>query len=258
MKFITDVRLRTNNPIEAANQIKKRLQKFKVVKVIPEWYLGDLYVFYNSLIDEIGLPINIGEDYTKKGAQTNERWLEIRYDKSIPDIMAYRHSKNAQPLHTDESYIKDPADIMLFYCINKAIKGGATTFIDGPVLIDYMQENAADLLKKLTTVEVSYKKAEEKRTEKIIDIKEDGLVHFNFNYYCIDSEETEENKKLNTDFFNFLQSYVANSYMAKKVVLNPGEAVLWWDELVLHGRTSYKVEKTNDRFIWKTGFKWKN
>jgi alpha-ketoglutarate-dependent taurine dioxygenase len=257
MEFITDVKLRTNDPVKAAKAVKEVLKNNKVVKVIPEWYLGDLRSFYDVLTDEIGIPINIGEDFKNEGAQTEEKWLEIRYDADIPDLSAYRHSKNAQPLHTDESYIEDPADIMLFYSINKAVKGGATTFIDGPVLIEYMEENAPELLAKLKSTPVRYKKAGEERTEKIIDIKEDGLIHFNFNYYCVDKGETEENRALNKEFFDFLQNYVAHSHMIEQVTLNPGEAVLWWDELVLHGRTSYDVKKTDDRFIWKTGFKWK-
>lgn len=258
MEFITELKLRTNDPMVAAKEVKEALEKYKVIKIIPEWYLGDLRAFYDVLSDHVGEPINIGEDFTKEGAQTHEKWLEIRYDHDIPDMSAYRHSKNAQPLHTDESYINDPADIMLFYSVNKAIKGGATTFIDGPVLLKYMEENNPVLLDKLKNTNVRFKKAEEERTEKIIDIKENGMIHFNYNYYCIDRDESEENKALNKEFFDFLQGYVANSHMIEQVVLNPGEAVLWWDELVLHGRTSYEVVKTNDRFIWKTGLKWKN
>ena len=258
MEFITEIKLRTNDPKLAAKEVKKALREYKVIKIIPEWYLGDLRGFYDVFTDCIGKSINIGEDFTKEGVQTHEKWLEIRYDHDIPDMSAYRHSKNAQPLHTDESYIANPADIMLFYSVNKAIKGGGTTFIDGSVLLKYMEENNAELLERLKLTDVRYRKAGEERTEKIIDIKEDGLIHFNYNYYCVDKDETEENKALNKEFFDFLQNYIANSHMIEQVILNPGEAVLWWDELVLHGRTSYEVIKTNDRFIWKTGLKWKN
>jgi len=198
----------------------------------------------------------VGEDFTNQGAQTGEKWIEIRYDADIPDLAAYRHSKNAQPLHTDESYIANPADFMLFYCINKAEKGGETTFIDSTELVKFMEENVPDLLKKLTTTKVRYKKAGEQRTEYIIGYDDKGEIHFNFNFYCIDPDESDSNKQLNKDFFDFLQNYVVNSHMITGVSLNPGEGVLWWDELVLHGRTSYKASKTNDRFIWKTGMQW--
>lgn len=257
MNFLTSIRLRTNDPKEASKIVLETLKEYKVVKIIPEWHLSDLRYFYDNLVDLIGNPINIGEDFKKGGAQTNEKWLEIRYDADVPDLAAYRHSKNAQPLHTDESYISDPADVMLFYCVNKAEEGGATTFIDGPVLINYMKENFPDLLDRLLNTTVKFRKAEETRESKII-YEKNGQIHFNYNYYCIDPDESEENKTLNKDFFEFLQNYIAYSYMTKQVFLNPGEGVLWWDELVLHGRTSFAAQKTNDRFIWKTGFKWKS
>lgn len=260
MEFITDVKLRTNDPSEAAQVVREALKKYKVIKVIPEWYLGDLRAFYNEFTDHVGEPLNIGEDFRKGGTTTGEKWLEIRYDADVPDMAAYRHSKNAQPLHTDGAYSHDnAADIMIFYCINKAVKGGATTFIDGPVLIEYMEENAPELLERLKNSDkIKYSKAEQYRSEKIIDIQENGEIKFNYNYYCIDPDETEEHKSLNKEFFDFLQTYVAFSHMAEGVTLNPGEAVLWWDDKVLHGRTSYDVKKTNDRFIWKTGFNWKD
>ena len=42
MDFITDIKLRTNDPVQAASIVKDALKKYKVIKVIPEWYLGDL------------------------------------------------------------------------------------------------------------------------------------------------------------------------------------------------------------------------
>lgn len=258
MEFITDLKLRTNDPIEAAKVVKEHLKKYKVIKIVPEWYLGDLRAFYDTLIDNVGEPFSIGEDFTNKEVvATNEKWLEIRYDADIPDMAAYRHSKNAQPLHTDGAYSTPCPDIMIFYSINKAPEGGATTFIDGPVLLDFMKENAPELLDRiLNSDKLHYSKAEKSRKQRIIEIDNKGEITFNFNYYCLDASESDEHKKLNKDFFDFLQLYVAHSHMAQKVVLNPGEAVLWWDDKVLHGRTSYGAKKTNDRFIWKTGFNW--
>lgn len=256
MNFIEQLHLRSNDQIICAPLLKSALEKSKVVKIIPEWHINDLRSFYDGLIDGAGEVITIGEDFKQGGIQTGERWLEIRYDHDIPDLAAYRHSKNAQPLHTDESYIANPADIMVFYCVNKSHQGGATTFVDGPVLIEYLKANHPDLFKRLTTTDVSYKKGGEQRTEKIIDLSNPEIPKFNYNYYCISPDESEENRQLNQDFFNVLQAEVAHSYMAKKVSLAPGEGVAWWDEFVLHGRESFSAEKTNDRSIWKAGLKW--
>lgn len=256
MRYITTVKLRHDDGIAAGHTIRRELQNYKVVKVVPEWHLGNLRSFYDEVTEQIGNCVTIGEDFTKGGAQTGEKWIEIRYDHDIPDLAAYRHSKNAQPLHTDESYISDPADIMFFYCINKAEQGGATTFVDGPQLVNHLRNYDPALLEDLTKNDVTYKKADQSRRRPIISFDSQGIPMFNYNYYCLDRDETDYSKELNRRFFEYLEDQVAHSYMTEAVYLNPGESVAWWDEYVLHGRNAFKAEKTNDRFIWKAGIKW--
>ena len=258
MEFIKEIILDNNSGQVAGKAMHEALKDNKVVKLVPNWHITDLRAFYDQTISQIGEVIEIGEDFTKGGVQTGERWLEIRYDHDIPDLAAYRHSKNAQPLHTDESYIPDPADIMVFYCVNRAPKGGGTTFVNGPELVEYLERNHSSLLAELCTTKVRYEKGGQSRTEKIIDLSNPAKPAFNYNYYCIDKSESQENKSLNERFFKVLQEEVAHSYMAKKVYLAPGEGVAWWDHFVLHGRESFAAFKTNDRFIWKAGIKWKS
>lgn len=256
MHFLKTMKLRHTDGVQAGHLIRKELSNSKVVKIIPEWHISNLRAFYDDVTEQVGKCVMIGEDFTKGGIQTGEKWIEIRYDHDIPDLAAYRHSKNAQPLHTDESYISDPADIMFFYCINKAEFGGATTFIDGPALVEHLRDYDPKLLEDLTRNEVCYKKADEFRRKPIISFDESGIPLFNYNYYCISRDETDFNKDLNKRFFDYLEDQIAYSYMVTEVYLNPGESVAWWDEYVLHGRNAFKAEKTNDRFIWKAGIKW--
>ncbi len=256
MNYLKTIEFRHADPVLAGQQMRDVLKDTKVVKAIPGWHIPDLRGFYDTATEHIGQFISIGEDFTKGGVQTGEKWLEIRYDHDIPDLAAYRHSKNAQPLHTDESYISHPADIMFFYCVNKAEEGGATTFVDGPKLVNYLQSYDAQLYNDLVSNEVCFRKADEFRKLPIIYFDKNGVPKFNYNYYCIDRNESDFNKDLNKRFFDFLQDQVAFSYMIDTVYLNPGESVAWWDEYVLHGRNSFKAGKTNDRFIWKTGLKW--
>jgi hypothetical protein len=258
MEFLKTINLRHADGLQAGDVVRKHLENTKVVKLVPEWHISDLRSFYDDVTQEIGNCVLIGEDFTKGGVQTGEKWLEIRYDHDIPDLAAYRHSKNAQPLHTDESYITDPADIMFFYCVNKAEVGGATTFIDGPALVDHLRNYDPELYNDLITKEVCYKKADQMRKRPIITFDENGVPMFNYNYYCVSKDETDFNKQLNRRFFEYLEDQVAHSYMVTEVCLSPGESVAWWDEYVLHGRNAFKAEKTNDRFIWKAGIKWVN
>lgn len=254
--FISEFEARSDDPYVVAAQIKQMLQENKVVKMTLGKHVSDLRDFYNKVTESLGKPFDIAEDYAQGGAQTGERWMEIRYSADVPDMAAFRHSKNAQPLHTDESYIAAPCDIMVFYCVNKAEFGGQTIFVDMPQLVERMKAIAPDLLQKLTTTKVCYEKAGNKRTEFIIDLDAAQQPLVNYNYYCISPNETDENKQLNQDFFDFLMTHVRGSYLEISVGLQPGESVYWWDHYVLHGRNPFDATETDDRLIWKTGISW--
>jgi hypothetical protein len=68
--------------------------------------IGDPRAFYEDHFGLIGTPAALAEDVNagdREAQRTGDIWMEVRYDPSHPD--AYRHSANAQPLHTDGSYI---------------------------------------------------------------------------------------------------------------------------------------------------------
>jgi len=255
MNFFETVELDPANPAEAAHRASNALARTKVVWMRPSVAPDNLRSFYDSLVEGIGNPISIGEDFTQGGVQTGERWLEIRYDAAIPDMAAFRHSKNAQPLHTDESYITDPADIMLFYCVNRAPVGGATIFIDSDALLAALTAENPALLERLTTTPVRYEKGGEHRTLPIISTDHDGDTRFNYNYYCVDPSQNQPAIDLNQDFFDFLEAKREDRALITEVALDPGESVAWWDDRVLHGRDAFEANATNDRFIWKAGIR---
>lgn len=250
------VRLETNDPKEAAELVHPVLAHTKVVRIEPLWHITDLRSFYDELSAQLGHVLDIAEDFAQGGTQTGERWMEIRYDDDVPDMKAYRHSKNGQPLHTDESYVDDPADIMVFYCVNKATAGGETNYVDVFELIELLRSIDPALLEELTTVPLTYKKSELRRCRKIIDLEGKNGPSVNYNYYCIDPEASEKERQLNQRFFDFLELHVRGSYIEHPVALRPSEGVLWWDHFVLHGRRPFHARKTDDRLIWKTGLKW--
>lgn len=250
--FFHAYEMRTSNPEIIVSDVQKLIAEHKVIKLTPGWHINNLREFYSSLIPELGKMVLLSEDWNQGGKRTGEQWMEIRYDDSVPDMEAFRHSKNAQPLHTDESYKTDPSDLMVFYCQNKAQNGGETVFVDGSELVDRMKEIAPNLLKTISTTEISYEKAGSLRKRPILILNEDKPPLFNFNYFCIDSNENEANKKINQAFFDFLETHIKGSYLEKPVTLLPGEAIIWWDHYVLHGRRPFHVTKSDDRLIWKT------
>ena len=39
-----------------------------------------------------------------------------------------------------------------------------------------------------------------------------------------------------------------------KIKLNPGEAIIWKDDQVLHGRHAFSATKDSERFLWKASY----
>ena len=251
-EFFTTYEMRSDNVDSVFPYVEQLASKYKVIKLVPGWHISDLRSFYSELTRKLGKAVMLAEDWAKNGEMTGDQWMEIRYDDDIPDLSAFRHSKNAQPLHTDESYKTKPSDIMIFYCQNKAEQGGETVFVDGDELVERMRIVNPSLLERVSSSELTYEKAGSKRTSRIISLNDDKPPTFNFNYFCLDSNESNHGKLINQEFFDFLETHVKGSYLEKAISLQPGESVIWWDHFVLHGRRPFQALKTDDRFIWKT------
>ncbi len=252
MKFATEVELSGTDPVGDARTLGPALLSHEVVRMSVVETPSDFRQYYDALVESLGTPIDIGEDYATGGAPNGERWAEIRYDADIPDMVAFRHSKNAHPYHTDEAYISSPAGIMLFYCQNAAPAGGETNYVSGRALVDHLSRTNPDLLDRLLSTKVRYEKAGDSRERPIIEIDDEGRVDLNFNFYCADPDQDPASLTLNQEFLDYVQGGLPEE-MVLSVSLSPGESAAWRDDRVLHGRNSFTAHKTNDRFIWKTG-----
>lgn len=252
MEFATEVTLTGRDPVADATVARDPIASHEVTRMRLTDKPKDLRSYYDSFVEALGTPVDIAEDYTSGGEPTGERWSEIQYDTSVPDDVAFRHSKNAQPLHTDESYVSSPAGIMLFYCVNAAPRGGETNYVSGRALVSHLQIHRPELLEQLLTTNVRYAKAADAKDRPIIIVDDDGSADLNFNYYCADPDQPEEALKLNQRFFDCVHNELPPD-LVMAVDLQPGESVAWRDDLVLHGRNAFDATSTGDRLIWKTG-----
>ena len=215
----------------------------------------DLRDFYARLFDKIGSPLPYAEDATlgdRESQRTGGTWMEVRYDPAIPD--AYRHSSNPQPLHTDLSYIPVRGATGFLGCVAMPAEGGATTFIDANDLVAALRDEAPDLLAALESTEMPHARSGDRRVEKVIRY-EDGQPLLNWNYYCVSPEVGDGEQRTRQAFFEFLSASPAVAARLQRVKLSPGEAVLWKDEAVLHGRDGFDADKPSERFLWKSGLK---
>lgn len=213
--------------------------------------IADVRAFYTEHFAEIGRPVPLAEDVTA-GDRNNQRtsaiWMEVRYDPKHPD--AYRHSANAQPLHTDGSYIPSFPNATLMACVANAGEGGETTFIDADDLVKCLEQEDPALLAAMQSRTISHARSGDQRQEKILE-QDGGKTLVNWNYYCVDKNIDPEGRVMADRLFNYLQTSPLVKQHIKGVKLRPGDAVTWKDRRVLHGRNGFIASAESERFLWK-------
>lgn len=249
--FVDELRLSGEDAVGDAALAREALFRCEVLHMVLDRQPEETRAYYDRVVELVGRPMDVGEDYVD-GQPTGGRWSEIRYSTAVPDDVAFRHSKNAQPLHTDASYVSSPPQVMWFYCDNAAPSGGETIFVSGQRLISELRESRPELLDRLTSQDVTYEKAGDERTRPIIEVSDDHQVDLNFNYYCALGSQSREGIELNERFFRYVQEELPQE-LIMEIGLRPGDAVAWWDHRVLHGRNAFEASTTGDRSIWKTG-----
>ena len=235
MKFSTKIRY------SSSKQLQNELRHHKVVHIQSPLVNCDLDKHYYQMLSELGNLVPMDEDL-ESGNKTNEFWTDIRYDSAIAN--SYRHSNTRQPLHTDGAYESQPPNISFFYCINKPLIGGATIFLNYDTLILMLKMYDPRLLQQLQQEFITFSKGNDTKTAVVI-----GNGKITWNYFR--AEKNAKTECLIESFQEFLE-HVSNMNACRQIGLNPGEAVIFWDDLVLHGRNAFLGE----RWLRKGGVKW--
>ena len=250
--MLATVDIDPTRPTQASATILEAWRQCRVLHIrAPRLQPNEVQEFYDRLLPSIGTPCLLAEDVNVGGRdsqRSGELWMEVRYVPGVND--AYRHSANAQPLHTDGSYIASFPNATLMCCVRNAGDGGETTFIDGDQLVATLRSEEPDLLNQLESVPIPHARSGDSRVLPVIRYV-DGSPRLNWNYYCVSREATPEALELRERFFAFLQSSpgVANAIVPVK--LGTGDAVTWKDEAVLHGRNAFRASVASERFLWK-------
>lgn len=225
--------------------------KNKVFVLRTDDQVDDMRAMLTANFQYLGKPVELAEDVNvgdRDNQRSGELWFEVRYDPKHPD--AYRHSANAQPLHTDGSYIPDFPNATLLSCVANAGIGGETTFIDAVDLVACLHAEDPELLSELKSCDMPHARSGDFRTEKVIEVKDDKTL-VNWNYYCVAKDIDPARRALADRFFNYLLESPMIREKTVGVKLTPGDAVTWKDREVLHGRNSFVANEESERFIWK-------
>ncbi len=251
--MLKEIKLTSQNEKEACEELVEAWKNpnNKVFVMRSESIPSDIKAYYEGLFQYLGTPVPLAEDVTigdRSNQRTGQLWMEVRYDPKHPD--AYRHSANAQPLHTDASYVSNYSNATWLACVANSDEGGETTFIDSKDIVKALEIENPDLLKRVLNVNMPHARSGDFRTDALIGNDGDDYS-VNWNFYCVAPDVDDSLKALANEYF----TYLTNSPLIKQktiaVKLMPGDAVTWKDNYVLHGRNSFVANKESERFIWK-------
>jgi alpha-ketoglutarate-dependent taurine dioxygenase len=248
-KFLVGLEYPKNN-IDT-KEILEAWQDCKVIHLrIQDLQSGDVMQYYDRLLPQIGTPCALAEDVkagSRQQQRTGETWMEVRYDPAYPN--AYRHSASAQPLHTDGSYIPSFPNATLMCCVANAADGGETVFLDSELLVEILQQENPDLL-DLKTITIPHTRSGDSRNLPVLR-HERGGWRVNWNYFCVDPDINASVAELRETFHQFLLTSQGVQKGIVPVKLQPGDAVFWKDEELLHGRNAFNAQIASERFLWK-------
>ena len=224
------------------DQFKETLKQYKIVHLTDVPKQVDYRAFYSDLVDKLGEVVNVDEDIKTGNAKSHARWTDIRYDKDKD--FTFRHANSRQPLHTDAAYVNFDLEVNFFFCVENAEIGGATTFIDSDDLCYILGKYEPALFEKLKTLEVSFGKGEDQnKKSRIIDTDKRG-VKLNWNYFRVTPDNPKEVLEMCEEFHKVLENKIVGGGLLTAVYLKPGEAALFQDDRILHGRNSFYGNRT--------------
>jgi alpha-ketoglutarate-dependent taurine dioxygenase len=177
----------------------------------------------------------------------SSQWWEISYQPELSSSYAY--SNTEQPLHCDNAWFSDPAEINFFIMKKQASAGGAQVFYPAFRLVDDLQREAPILLDSLKSVPVRIQKgsSEEHFNFTTILKLDDNLIRVFWNYYRTEKEQSEVNEMCES-FFRFLKGKQGSTSL-QRIYLQSGDCLAFNDSLVLHGRDAFQAVNPFDRVL---------
>jgi len=243
----TDLKSLTNEFKTNWKNLEKKVFYFKSNK-----NFEDVRNYYFNLFKTVGKFFKVAEDarITDRNKQkTQTIWMEVRFDSSIKN--AYRHSANAQPLHTDGSYNPNYPNSTLMCCEFNNAENGETIFIDAKKVADILKDTNLELFNKIKNFEIIHERSGDLKKSPILSENQNKIWNINWNYYCVSKNLTKNENEIKEQFQNFLLGNHKIKENLLQIKMNKGDAIIWKDNEVLHGRNSFIAKKNSDRFIWK-------
>ena len=173
-----------------------------------------------------------------------KKWFTVIYDKDKSSV--YTHSKTRQPLHNDNVWLSDPAEMVFLAFEKQAIEGGETTIYRLDNILTDLQKEEKQLLNDLQTIQVLIKKDISGKyfNHTTIINGEDSIY---WNYYR--TEKSNNRTKIMCDkFFEFLESK-ENTNSIEIFKCKTSDILCINDTKLLHGRLAFSAKNRGDRIL---------
>ena len=190
--------------------------------------------------------INLSNDtrqFNLKNLMEESTWWSIIYDEERD--FAYTHSKTRQPLHNDNAWFSDPAEMVFLALEKQAVSGGETTIYLVDRLLNDLESDEKQLLDDLQNIEVKIiKDSSGEHFNKTTILKED-MIFWNY-YRTIKNDITI--KSMCDSFFNFLELREATSSV-DVYRCESNDMLCFNDTRLLHGRLAFNAKNKGDRIM---------
>ena len=200
---------------------------------------------YNKLNKQIGrlIPIDLVKNtYESSG----NYWADVKYDYDSDEKQFWR-SSNHQNLHTDNTFCGKEfyGNLTELVCFKKAEYSGNTVLISNNKIIElikFVDKNIkSNLFNSILNKEIYHSAGDSFLKRKILEYNKDlDQYIFCYNYFPASrGNNNEADMNIIKNLNNFLEEKIMLSNLMDEVNLNRGDALIFNDELVMHGRKSF-------------------
>lgn len=180
---------------------------------------------------------------------THADWWEISYQPE--KAKSYAYSNTRQPLHCDNAWFSDPAEIN-FFCMHKqARQGGQQTIYPVSRIINDLENEAPILFSDLTSIPVIIKKGQgqEQNQTTIIQLNK-AQAKISWNFYRTEKASAKI-QVMCEHFFRFLEKKEQTNSV-ERIHANSGDCFAFNDALLLHGREAFTATEPSERILYQS------
>ena len=178
--------------------------------------------------------------------------IETNYGKFY-DVIAKKDPENLAdtqlglPPHTDNPYRNPTPTIQLLHCLKSGVTGGETILVDGFQVASELQKNHPEYFEVLTSYAMNFEfKSKDhwlKNSSPLIQLDANGEIEkVKFNNRSIQPFNLPEDVMLPYyEAYQYFENQLQDEKNHLKFKLEPSQVIIYDNERILHGRTSYNL-----------------